>query len=271
MISKLPKISIVTPSFNQGQFIEDAIRSVIAQNYDNFEHIIIDACSTDTTLDILKKYPHLIWLSELDKGQSDALNKGFNKAIGDWVLWLNADDVLLPKALAKFADKISKNLNADVIHGHVMFFLDKKTTIFRKQYFTKFNINKSIFGVVTHPSTGSLFSSKILKNNNLDIRFHYMMDAEWFLRCGKNLNLVIINDFLVKFRISDFNKTSDQIMTGKLNEQQEIEKKILYDFYVFPLLKKYPSILHNLLYETFRYYLLTINRLLKLRFYLRIT
>lgn len=264
---KYPKITVVTPSFNQGEFIEEAIQSVLSQNYDNFEHIIIDACSTDNTLDILKKYPHLIWVSEPDGGQSEALNKGFNKATGDWILWLNADDILLENAMNKYYEKFSKNINADVIHGHVLFFLDKKTSIFRKQYFTKFNILKSRFKVVTHPSTGTLFSSKILKNNNLDTRFHYMMDTEWYMRCGENLNLVIINDFLVKFRISDSNKTSVQIITGKLNCQQSIEKKILYDTYVLPSLINYPIIFHNFLYQMFRYFLLTINRFQKLKFY----
>ena len=87
-----PKISIVTPSFNQGQYIEDTIQSVLKQNYENYEHIIIDGKSTDNTIAILNKYPHLVWVSEPDQGQSDALNKGFKKATSEWVIWLNADE-----------------------------------------------------------------------------------------------------------------------------------------------------------------------------------
>ena len=89
------KISVVTPSYNQGEFIEDAINSVLNQDYDDFEHIIVDGLSTDNTIDILKKYDHLKWVSEEDDGQSDALNKGFKKASSDTICWLNADDYLL--------------------------------------------------------------------------------------------------------------------------------------------------------------------------------
>ena len=77
------KISIITPSYNQGNFIEDAIVSVMKQDYSNYEHIIIDGGSTDETLSILKKYPHLIWISEPDKGQTDALQKALQKVLTD--------------------------------------------------------------------------------------------------------------------------------------------------------------------------------------------
>lgn len=86
------KISVITPSFNSGSDIERAIRSVMKQDYDNWEHIIIDGGSTDNTLDILKKYDHLIWVSEPDNGQIDAMNKGFNCSTGDIIVYLNADD-----------------------------------------------------------------------------------------------------------------------------------------------------------------------------------
>ena len=265
------KISIVTPSFNQGEFIEESICSILSQNYNNFEHIIIDGGSNDNTINILKKYPHLIWVSEPDKGQSDAINKGLFKASGDWILWLNADDVLLPNALNKYCDVFSKNPFVDVIHGHVIFFLNGYKSIFRKQYFNNFSLSKSIFRVVIHPSTGTLFSSKIFKNNNLDIRFHYMMDAEWYMRCGKNLNLIVVNDFLVKFRVSDSNKTSVQILSGNLNNQQIIEKKMLYDIYAKPYFNRFPfpDVIIFFLYKIIRYFLLYINRFQKLRFYIK--
>jgi glycosyltransferase involved in cell wall biosynthesis len=88
----LPKITIITPSFNQGLYVEQAICSVLAQNYENVEHIVIDGGSTDQTIEILKKYPHVIWMSEKDRGQADALNKGLTMATGDIVGWINSDD-----------------------------------------------------------------------------------------------------------------------------------------------------------------------------------
>ena len=86
------KISILTPSFNQGQFIEQTIRSVLDQDHADVEHIVIDGGSTDQTLDVLRRYPHLTWLSERDHGQADALNKALSMASGDIVGWINSDD-----------------------------------------------------------------------------------------------------------------------------------------------------------------------------------
>ena len=89
---KLPRISVVTPTYNQGKYIRDTIESVLKQNYENFEHIVIDGGSTDETVSILKSYPHLHWVSERDRGQTHALNKGFRKATGEIIAWINSDD-----------------------------------------------------------------------------------------------------------------------------------------------------------------------------------
>src|SRR5258708_17772127 len=109
----LMKISIITPSYNQGRFIEDAIQAVLAQDYPDFEHIIVDNCSSDNTLEILRKYPHLKWVSEPDEGQSDALNKGFGLSGGEVLGWLNCDDFYLPGAFHAAAEA----LRDEEIHG----------------------------------------------------------------------------------------------------------------------------------------------------------
>lgn len=106
-----PKITIVTPSYNQGEFIEETIRSVLLQNYPNLEYIVIDGGSTDNTIEIIKKYEEWIdfWVSEPDNGQSDAVNKGFEKATGKYGNWINSDDLLAEDALLK----ISEHFNGD--------------------------------------------------------------------------------------------------------------------------------------------------------------
>jgi len=262
------KISVVTPSLNQGKYIEENILSVLNQGYKNIEHIIIDACSTDSTIDILKKYKHLNWISEPDQGQSDALNKGFNKATGDWILWLNADDMLLPKSILKYIDYISLNSKYDVIHGNMIFFKDGFPDKLKIQYFLKFNYLYCFFGIVTYPSTGTIFRSKFLKQNNLNLNFHYMMDAEWYLRCGRAIKILSVNDFFVKFRISETNKTSNHIQYGIINAQQVIEKSMIYNLYIKPNFKGLDDNHIKILLIVCSNFFLLIIRFKKLKFYL---
>jgi glycosyltransferase involved in cell wall biosynthesis len=109
-----PRITVVTPSFNQGKFIEETIRSVLLQGYPNLEYIIIDGGSTDNTVEVIKKYEPWItyWVSEKDRGQCHAINKGFARATGDIFAWLCSDDVYAPEALPRVAEHlVSKRLS----------------------------------------------------------------------------------------------------------------------------------------------------------------
>lgn len=109
MISKSQKISVITVTWNRVELLEEAINSVMNQKYENFEHIVIDNASTDGTVEMLKNYPHVTWLSEPDNGQSDAMNKGLKLATGDIFAWLNDDD-LYPSGVF---DLINKRLDLD--------------------------------------------------------------------------------------------------------------------------------------------------------------
>src|SRR5262245_7962456 len=108
------RISVVTPSFNQGEFIEETIRSILLQGYPNLEYLIIDGGSTDNTLEIIKKYSSWIsyWVSEPDNGQSDAINRGLKKASGEFATWINSDDMLCKDALVEHASRIGFDSSA---------------------------------------------------------------------------------------------------------------------------------------------------------------
>ncbi|RKD12405.1 hypothetical protein BCY91_12200 [Pelobium manganitolerans] len=113
------KISVITPSFNSGKTLERAIQSVVKQSYQNWEHLVVDGNSTDNTAELLKKYPHVKSVSEDDKGQSDAMNKGFEMSTGELILYLNADDELHPEALTNFSKTFKANPSADMVVADV--------------------------------------------------------------------------------------------------------------------------------------------------------
>ena len=120
-------ISIITPSYNQGQFIEQTINSVLDQNYPNLQYIIIDGGSTDDTVSIIKKYEHHLtyWVSEKDTGQASAINKGLQHCTGEIFNWLNSDDYLQPGALQKIANAFSEK-TVDLVAGKVNNFSSHK-------------------------------------------------------------------------------------------------------------------------------------------------
>ena len=119
-ISNNSKISIITPSLNQGNYIRDTIESVLNQNYNNWEHIIIDAGSNDATISILKEYPHIKWISEKDDGPVQALNKGFKMADGDIFAWINADDYYEKNIFNNIVHIFSDN-EIDILFGIITF------------------------------------------------------------------------------------------------------------------------------------------------------
>lgn len=205
----LPKISIVTVSFNQGQFIEDNILSVVNQNYPNIEHIIIDAGSTDGTLEILKKYDqHLNWVSELDKGQSDGLNKGFKKATGDIIGWFNSDDRVAPGALHKVARFFIDNPDEIAVVGDQVI-IDEEgcflKTIKSRSYSFDYLVNHA--KGITQNST--FFKRSVFeKTGYLNEDVHYAMDRDLFIRIARIKTMPYLAESLGEFRIQKEAKTA---------------------------------------------------------------
>lgn len=210
MNQKYPKISIVTPSYNQGQFIEQAITSVLEQGYPNFEHIILDNCSTDETIAILKKYPHLIWRSQPDGGQSHALNQGFSMATGEIIGWLNADDRYLPGCFDKVTDSFANHPETDVAYGDY-YWIDEGGKIIQSRKELDFDIFiLKYLHVLYIPSTSTFFREKIFQEDNfLDTSLEYSMDYEFFLRLAhQQYKFTHIDAHLASFRWHQHNKSS---------------------------------------------------------------
>jgi glycosyltransferase involved in cell wall biosynthesis len=182
----LPKITIITPSFNQGQFIEQTIRSVLLQNYPNLEYIIIDGGSTDNTLEIIKKYSDFItyWVSEKDNGQSDAINKGLKYATGDVFNWLNSDDYYLPNTLLTVGQFFHKNPKINVLCGHEKVLLpdDSLTSTTNPPTTVKGTLEETIAiaNICQPPTFFRLSAFKQL--GELSDKLHFCMDADLWLR-----------------------------------------------------------------------------------------
>ncbi len=235
---ELPKISVVTPSFDQGRFIDDCIQSVLNQDYPNFEHIIVDNCSIDETADVLAKYPHLKCIVEPDKGQCDAINKGIAAATGDWILWLNADDFMLEGAFEAFVRVRESKPNVNLIYGH-MDFVDEAGLFVRRIYQLAYHYFMTFFGVYIPPSTGTFFRADFLKENPLDVDFHYVMDTEWTLRCGRRVKAAVINKPCSAFRVSEDNKTAQHITHNVVKPRHAEERKMNYERYIRPVLQRF--------------------------------
>lgn len=207
-----PKVSIVTPSFNQGKFLEQTILSVIDQKYPNLEYIIVDGGSTDNSVEIIKKYEkHLsYWVSEKDKGQSDAINKGLRKVTGDLFNWLNSDDLLEDGALYKIAQAYTENPDKKLFVFGLSYFDGKKKTLRKWKITPADGIFFYCDPTIAQPSmfyTWEAIKSIGMINSNL----HYAMDYEWLIKFLFNFGekAIFQSDFPVSvFRLHADAKTS---------------------------------------------------------------
>lgn len=216
----MKKISVITPSYNQAQYLEETILSVLNQNYSNLEYIIIDGGSTDGSVDIIKKYEHRLtyWVSEKDNGQADAINKGFEKATGDILCWLNSDDYYLEKTFEIISNKIDA-AKAQLIFDNVIRYSENENLFVTSEIQKNYRNQKlSIVDYIVQPST--FWTRKAWEQTGgLNTEFNYVFDWEWFLRAEKEgVDFIFENNPLSVYRIHDLHKSG----TGGDKREQEI-------------------------------------------------
>lgn len=207
-----PRVSVVTPSYNQGQFLEQTIRSVLLQGYPNLEYIVIDGGSTDSSVEIIRKYePWLAyWISEPDRGQSHAINKGFQRATGEVCAWLNSDDVYLRGALGEAALGFVKDPERSLVYGNLVL-VDEAGAVQGFMRAPAFSLE----GLISHNyiSQPSAFmrTTAVEKAGYVDESYHLCMDYDLWLRLAAQGKVAHLDTTLAAFRTHSESKTSMQL------------------------------------------------------------
>jgi glycosyltransferase involved in cell wall biosynthesis len=221
-----PLVSIVTPSFNKGPYIEETILSVRNQTYPCIEYIVIDGGSTDETLSILEKYSgDITWISERDNGQSDAINKGWKRARGDIIAYLNADDTYLPNAVEIAVNYFLQHPETGMIYGDGILSDEKGGFL---EYFTagEFNLKDLVFckDNILQPAV-FLRKSVFDAVGDVDVDLHLAMDLDYWIRTGLRYPVTYIPVSLATAKIYKDAKSS-ALMYRYVKEYEHILKKI---------------------------------------------
>lgn len=196
MKPKYPRISIITTSYNQGQFLEETIRSVLLQDYPAIEYIIIDGGSTDNSQEIINKYKKkLAWfISETDSGQADAINKGLKKATGEFVAWLNSDDIYTNNAISSAVDKLRSHPDCGMVFSNVLS-IDSESSIFNTMLYGNWGIHELMqFNIIGQP--GVFMRKKAIEDVGfLNPKFHFLMDHHLWLKIALKYPIKHVDEF----------------------------------------------------------------------------
>jgi glycosyltransferase involved in cell wall biosynthesis len=218
--------SVITPSFNQGQFIERTIQSVLNQPEVDFEYVICDGGSVDGTLGVLKRYQDLlVWVSEPDDGQADAVNKGLSMTTGNIIAWLNSDDVYYPGSLAKVAAVFEANPEAEVVYGNADWIdgCDNILKSFPTEPWRYDRLKETCF--LCQPAV-FFRRSLVERYGGLDNTLQYCMDYELWLRYGQHADFYFLPEKLAGSRMYASNKTMGQALAAHAEINRMLEAKL---------------------------------------------
>ena len=204
-----PLVSIVTPSYNQGRFLEETIQSVISQDYPRLEYLIIDGGSTDQSLEIIQRYQDSLawWVSEPDQGQTDAINKGFARAQGDILAWLNSDDTYLDGAVAEAVDYLTSHPETGMVYGDANL-VDETGRIIGRFPARQTDYRRLRRGYVHIPQQAAFFRGELWRQvGPLDPSFYFAMDYDLWVRLAKVSSLQYQPKLWANFRLHGSGKS----------------------------------------------------------------
>ena len=201
-----PRVTIITPSYNQAQFLERTIISIHNQGYPNLEHIVVDGGSTDGSVEIIKKYEKRFfhWQSEPDQGQSDAINQGAAKATGRYMMWINSDDLLMPDALGRLVEAYQANPGADLVYGDQVE-IDNSDRVIKRLISSTFDIMDFIYeiNIIIHQQS-ALWSTEMFHRVGGLKLYRYAMDYDLMYRMYEaGATFVYFPAFLSAFRVHE--------------------------------------------------------------------
>ena len=200
-MDKYPLVSIVTPSFNQARFLEYTLRSVLEQDYPNIEYLVVDGASTDGSLEIIKKYEKKLawWVSEKDRGQAEAINKGLRKAKGEYIAWLNSDDMYARGAVRKAVGALQAEPALGMVFSNV-FSIDADNQIFNTMRYSAYGlVDLMAFNIIGQPGV-FMRRAALEQAGYMDLNYHYLLDHQLWLRIASKAPIRYVDDYFAAAR-----------------------------------------------------------------------